>query len=154
MRLPGYANRKFEELGDSLYSLKNNICYGIAGLTLLAMTACGNAAPAQPVQTPATPIVQPPAQEQLYTLQGTVFHDFNGNGTKEENEPAIPGVELDLYSKVWLPESVRDAYPVNIISTPGSSRIRYEIQLNTDSDGNYSIQMPEGDYEFTVDKNN
>lgn len=38
----------------------------------------------------------------MYGLQGqvsgTVFRDFNGNGTKEMNEPLVPGITVNAYN--------------------------------------------------------
>jgi hypothetical protein len=133
MTMPEYVNRKLGELRDSLYSLKEyipskrDIASGIAGGLLFLTTACASATPVQPVQTPTTPPVQPPAQTQTYTLQGTAYHDYNGDGIKEDNEPPIPGVDMDLYSGTSLIKSIK-----------------------TDANGAYSIHMPPGDYELRV----
>jgi len=113
----------------------------------MALISCS----AQPVQTPKTPADQPTTQEQTYNIIGTVYHDYNGNGIKEENEPALLGVELDLISKAWPPKEIRDTYPWKYNTS--ARGYAYEIQMKTDSNGNYSIQMTEGDYELRVHDN-
>ena len=95
----------------------------------IALTSCN----AQHVQTPTTPPTQPPAQTQTYTLQGTVYHDYNGDGIKEENEPAIPGVEMGLMNPV----------PLFLLQ-----------KVKTDANGEYGLQVKKGIYTLSVDSNN
>jgi murein DD-endopeptidase MepM/ murein hydrolase activator NlpD len=125
---------------------QRDILTGVIGLSLLLTVACAGAAPVETVQPPALP----PVQEQLYTLSGTVYHDYNGDGIKEDGEPGISGVELDLVSKVWPLEAARDTYPW----TYNENTDVYEIQLNTDTNGMYNIQIPVGDYILNVNRNN
>jgi len=105
----------------------------LGSLILLAASCVTPAA----VQQPEQPAVQPPAPEQTYqpptySVKGTVFHDYNGNGIRENSEPAIPGIEIDLCS--------------------GDISIK---SVNTDLNGAYSIQLDEkGSYSLYVNKSN
>lgn len=125
------------KLGNHLCNpVINKIAPFAVAVGIVALASCANPAPAQPVQTPTKP-VQPPAQTQTYQPQtydvkGTIYHDYNGDGIKEPNEPAIPWVELDWYR--------------------GTSLIK---SINADSNGNYDIHLGEkGTYTLIVDKNN
>lgn len=120
-------------------NLKNHlfkpVVYKIAPFTvavcIVALASCTKPAPAQLVQTPRKP-VQPPAQTQTFDVKGIVYHDYNGDGIKEPNEPAIPWVELDWYSGTTLIGCI-----------------------NADSNGSYDIQFSDkGTYTLIVDRNN
>jgi murein DD-endopeptidase MepM/ murein hydrolase activator NlpD len=147
------AKKEFSRLNQLLYSLKewapDFSRKTIANIALASVSALGtlgligttyscapksSAAPTPPAQTITNPVepVQPTPVVQTYTVKGTVYHDKNGDGIKEMNEPGIPGVEIDLYSG-----------PTNIKS------------IKSDSNGAYSIQVDEkGTYSLSVDKNN
>ncbi len=111
----------------------------LIGFALLLAAACARPVPAETLPPPPQPV-------QLYTIQGTIFHDYNGDGIKQDTEPPIPKVELDLSSpnQFWLPE-------------PWTySRIyhTYRVQLQTDVNGKYSIQIPADEYTMYVNGNN
>jgi hypothetical protein len=60
--------------------------------------------------------------EQRFTLNGTVFHDYNGDGTKEEREPGIPEVSLNIGRRI----------------------------VTTNSTGFYEISLPQGEYTLWI----
>lgn len=145
---------KWDELKSSLYSAKEDIkdfakksIVPLAIATAISVTSCV----ASPV--PATkPIEQPIPQTpvvQTYTVQGTVYHDYNGDGIKEENEPVIPGLEMELSSKVLPWELIREGYPFKVDRNTGT----YSIQLETNANGAYSIQLPTSRYKLNVHNN-
>jgi len=123
---------------------KRDLGIVLVGFALLVGVACAGSSPIESVSTP-----QPSPNEQLYTIQGTVFHDYNGDGIKQDSEPEIPGVEMYLVSSYWLPKTVRDSYPW----TYNGYINAYEIQLKTDTNVGYDIQMPAGDYALYINGN-
>jgi len=145
---------KWDELKSSLYSAKEDIkdfakksIVPLAIATTISVTSCV-ASPA-PAPAPAQPPVQSPAQEQTYTVKGTAYHDYNGDGIKEENEPVIPGLEMELSSKVLPWELIREGYPFKVDRNTGT----YSIQLETNANGNYSIRLPKSIYKLNVHSN-
>jgi len=79
------------------------------------------AAPAATAQPATQP--EPTPAVQKCTVRGIVFHDYNGNGVKEGQEPGIPNVKV--YFKYW--------------------------NNTTNSDGVYEIIMPPDIYPLSVD---
>jgi SdrD B-like domain/Secretion system C-terminal sorting domain len=64
---------------------------------------------------------------------GTVFRDFNGNGTKEVNEPFVPGVTVNAYNaaEALAGTSVTTAAGFWSITPTGGYPIRVEFVLNS-----------------------
>ncbi len=127
------------------------LSYILVALISLVAIACSQPSPAvniQPVE-PATEL------EPLYTLQGIVFHDYNGDGIKQNGEPAIPEVDVDLITQELPPKAVLDSYQVNTVSflANGENVTAYSIQMTADLKGFYSIQAPAGDYKLAVNRN-
>lgn len=145
---------KWDELKSPLYSVKEDIkdfakksIVPLAIATAISVTSCV-ASPA-----PATKPIEPPIPQtpvvQTYTVQGTAYHDYNGDGIKEENEPVIPGLEMELSSKVLPWELIREGYPFKVDINTGT----YSIQLETNANGAYSIQLPTSRYKLNVHNN-
>ncbi|MBM4447379.1 MAG: M23 family metallopeptidase [Chloroflexi bacterium] len=62
------------------------------------------------------------------TVTGIVYHDYNGDGAKEENEPVINGVELKFFSDVGKKQYV----------------------TKSNQDGSYSIALKKGKYTLDI----
>jgi len=58
--------------------------------------------------------VQQPISNLETTIKGIAFHDYNGNGTKEYDEPILPGTYFELHGtetgKIF--ENVASCYSV------------------------------------------
>jgi hypothetical protein len=69
----------------------------------------------------------------LAQTTGTVFRDFNGNGTKEANEPFVPGVTVNAYNAVdaAVGTAVTSAAGAWSITPTGGYPIRVEFVLNS-----------------------
>lgn len=73
----------------------------LAAVLISGIFLVGCAAPvAHPGATPTegtfvpTATTAPPTPLRTYTLSGTVFFDYNGNGSRNEGEPPIEGVAI------------------------------------------------------------
>ena len=66
----------------------------------------------------------------LVTLQGISFHDYNGNGTKEYNEPILPGIDL-----VFI-----------------NSQTEQKFTIHTDDKGAYTLSLPSNKYKIISEK--
>jgi SdrD B-like domain/Secretion system C-terminal sorting domain len=64
---------------------------------------------------------------------GTVFRDYNGNGTKEANEPFVPGVTVNAYNsaEALVGTSITSAVGAWSITPTGGYPIRVEFVLNS-----------------------
>jgi len=64
---------------------------------------------------------------------GTVFRDYNGNGTKQANEPFVPGVTVNAYnaSEALVGSSVTSAAGSWSITPTGGYPIRIEFVLTS-----------------------
>ncbi len=62
------------------------------------------------------------------TINGTAYHDYNGDGIKEDDEPTIAGLELKFFDEAKKQSSV-------VVTKPG---------------GIYNIQLSRGQYKLTV----
>jgi SdrD B-like domain/Secretion system C-terminal sorting domain len=64
---------------------------------------------------------------------GTVFRDFNGNGTKQANEPFVPGVTVNAYnaSEVLVGSSITAAGGNWSITPTGGYPVRIEFVLSS-----------------------
>jgi hypothetical protein len=87
----------------------------------------------------------------LYTVKGVAYADYNGDGIKEDNEPAVPGVEMrvdlpDVFSFLRL---LKLGYECKV--EPFGKYVAFVI---TDKNGNYSVPLTAGVYELYVDVNN
>jgi len=109
--------------------IRSAVPIAIAGA--ISLTSCyANPTPApKPVEIEPTPIVQTEPVITKYTLKGVTFHDYNGDGIYQENEPVVPGIELKI--------------------TP-SSNTEKEISLKTDAKGEYNIKLDPGKYRLNV----
>jgi murein DD-endopeptidase MepM/ murein hydrolase activator NlpD len=63
-------------------------------------------------------------------LHGISFHDYNGNGTKEYNEPVLPLVDLEF---------------INIESSQ-------KFKVHTDEKGAFTLSLPPNKYKITTEK--
>jgi hypothetical protein len=59
--------------------------------------------------------------------KGMKFHDLNGNGAKDADEPGLPNWEIKLFGKDGMGNDINET-------------------ATTDSNGEYSISVPPGDY--------
>jgi SdrD B-like domain/Secretion system C-terminal sorting domain len=64
---------------------------------------------------------------------GTVFRDYNGNGTKDANEPLVPGVTVNAYNsaEALVGTSVTSSVGAWSIAPTGGYPIRIEFVLNS-----------------------
>lgn len=65
---------------------------------------------------------------QLYSLQGRVFFDYNGNGVRDGEEPAVQNAKVQIRN-------------INA---------QVIVEQLTDSSGDYKLDIPAGDYELSV----
>ena len=64
------------------------------------------------------------------TLSGHLYYDTNGNGTQDFGEPDIPNVDVEIVNSLAL-----------------------TVILETDTNGNWSILVPDGNTESLIDEN-
>jgi len=68
---------------------------------------------------------------QTYSVKGRVFFDYSGNGKQDGEEPAVPKAKVQL----------RDSLG-NVIA-----------EADTDSSGDYHVDIPAGNYRFSIKPN-
>ena len=69
-----------------------------------------------------------PSSTQLYTLQGQLFFDYNGNGIQDAGEPAVQNTNVQIQD--WNAQVIAQAL--------------------TDSSGDYKVDIPAGDYQLFI----
>lgn len=110
-----------------LYRCRNIIITAII-FTLLTFPACSLTS-APPKTNPSS---SPPANRNLIVdIKGIAFHDYNGNGTKEYNEPVLPGLNLEFFDQ----------------------EINQRFKIQTDNYGAYNHSLPAISYQLIVSKN-
>lgn len=95
-------------------------------LLVVAMSISCAAPPTSPEEPTSPPPEQPPAPTII--VKGTAFNDYNGNGTKEEDEPIIAGLKLEFYDNYGKKSST----------------------VETDNEGTYMVTLLKGRYTFHV----
>lgn len=96
--------------------------------TLLTLSACSLTS-APPKSNPSS---SPPANRNLIVdIKGIAFHDHNGNGTKEYNEPVLPGLNLEFFDQ----------------------EVNQRFKIQTDNYGAYNCSLPAITYQLIVGKN-
>jgi murein DD-endopeptidase MepM/ murein hydrolase activator NlpD len=82
--------------------------------------------------TTAQPATQPePAPAiQRCTIKGIVFHDYNGNGIKDGQEPGIPGITI--YYRYWH-DTTGSIGSYEITIPPGIYAVSVDIPVNAQS---------------------
>jgi hypothetical protein len=97
---------------------------------LLTLLGCSlTAAPSQ--SNPSSLSVPPPNRNLIVNIRGIAFHDHNGNGTKEYDEPVLQGVGLEFFDK----------------------EVNQRFQIQTDNHGVYSCAIPASTYQIIIGKN-
>ncbi len=97
---------------------------------LAVLSACLPApAPSQSSPVLTSEQSAPPANRHLIVnIKGIAFHDYNGNGTKEYNEPVLSGISFEFWDK----------------------EVNQRFKLQTDSYGAYSCSLPASNYQLII----
>jgi murein DD-endopeptidase MepM/ murein hydrolase activator NlpD len=99
--------------------LPRNILVSLLVFAAAGLLACyGDPAPTEKPSEVKAPAQIDAAAEKLYTIKGTVFHDYNGDGVRQDNEPGVPDVLLDFGHR----------------------------EIRTNAIGQYEIELPDGNY--------
>ncbi len=69
-------------------------------LSISIFVSCASPAPVPPAKQPSPPTIPqqpvppPPSPRALVAVTNLVFHDYNGNGSQDPDEPPIEGIKL------------------------------------------------------------
>jgi murein DD-endopeptidase MepM/ murein hydrolase activator NlpD len=67
----------------------------------------------------------------IVNIKGIAFHDYNGNGTREYDEPVLPALDLEFFDK----------------------EVDQHSKIQTDNSGAYNISVPSSTYQLNVGRN-
>ncbi|HWW00016.1 MAG TPA: Calx-beta domain-containing protein [Candidatus Acidoferrum sp.] len=86
------------------------------------------------IDTNASAAVATIFDDDLTTITGTIFYDTNGNGYQDLNDPAMPGVKVDI------------TYYLNGVAQPVET-------VTTDANGNYTAMVALGQVSLAIESN-